>query len=364
MNPFLELDARDVLSVTRALIDCESVSKHEENLCDNLQEWLGSLRPDATLTRLQNNLIVQVNHGTGKKPILLAGHIDTVPPAEFEGASNHKSRIVDDTLYGLGSADMKSGVAVMIALLADIKISSTFVFYECEEIAEEFNGLRYIVNNSPELLEASWAILLEPTDSQLEMGCQGSLTAKARFVGKRAHSARPWMGINAIHKASKVLARAVEESEAQPKVEIEGLTYTPALQVTLIEGGVAANVIPDSSVVTVNHRFAPDTSPEKAQAYVVDQVCAGADEVSITSIAGGAMPAMDHPLVAFARENGRQLVPKIGWTDVARFYWLDIPAVNCGPGDALLCHRADEHIKIEKLNETFEFLHDFIATIE
>ncbi len=363
INPFLGLDPKDVLRVTSSLVDFPSFSRQEKELCDSLQEWIGNYRSDAVFTRISNTLIVQVNKVEDKfseLPILLAGHLDTVPCAQFEGQTNDKARLVGDKLYGLGTADMKSGVAVMLALLADISVPATFVFYEAEEIAEKYNGLRLVAEENPDLIKAKWAILLEPTNGQLEMGCQGALTAHARFFGKKAHSARPWMGDNAIHKCVKVLDRAVQESKAQVEVEVEGLTYTPTVQVTMIEGGVAANVIPDVIDITINHRFAPDVSEADASEFIVD-ICKGADEVEITSISAGAVPAMEHPLVDFAKSKGRTLVPKVAWTDVARFYKLGVLAVNCGPGDPTLCHTPHEHIEVSKLQETYKFLTEFIG---
>lgn len=364
VNPLFDIDTNDILGLTRALVDIESVSKNEENLCNLIQEWVEKIRPDAKVTRARNNLVVQIGDQINDKPIILAGHIDTVPPATTNGVSNQASRIEGDFLVGLGASDMKSGVATMISIIADIQISSTFIFYECEEIAEEFSGLRYLATEHSDLLDGKWAILLEPTNGQLEMGCQGSLNVEATFTGVRAHSARPWMGENAIHKAAKTLENGVRESTNQPEVDLDGLIYTPALQVTAIEGGVAKNIIPDQCIININHRFSPDVSADAAQKYVFETICDGADKLDVKSIAAGAIPAMDHPIVEYATKNGRQLVPKIGWTDVARFYELGIPAVNCGPGDPLMCHRADENVEISKLIDGYEFLRDFIKTLD
>lgn len=364
MNPFLNLDPKNLIEVTKALISVESFSRKEDQLCDYLEEWVRQLRSDASVSRISNNLIVKLNQASDVKPAIFAGHIDTVPDAQFEGETNLIVKEQDGRIFGLGASDMKSGIALMIAILADIQISSTFIFYEAEEIAEEFNGLRKINEIEPEILQGKWAILFEPTNAKLEMGCQGAITVEAKFHGKRAHSARPWMGENAIQKSIKVLQRALKESESQVEVEVEGLTYTPTLQVTKISGGVAGNVIPDVCVVTINRRFAPDCTADQAQDYVVNQVCEDADEVEVSSISAGAYPAMDHELVSFAELKNIELVPKIGWTDVARFYALGIPAVNFGPGDPELCHRADESIEISKLGESYEILSEFLAGLE
>jgi succinyl-diaminopimelate desuccinylase len=361
-NPLLEIDPRDPVATTCALVDFPSVSHEEEALCDALAEWISSFRSDATVTRVANSLVVGI--GAQKNPVVFAGHIDTVPATQYDGELNATARQNGERIFGLGSSDMKSGVAIMIALLADIQIPSTFVFYECEEVEEKYSGLKKIIDEQPELVNnAAWAILLEPTDGQIEMGCQGSITAIARFNGLRAHSARPWLGENAIHKSLAVAERAVDHSQSQHEVEILSLTFTPSLSVTRINGGFSDNVIPDECEIAINHRFTPNVSQEKAQSYVIEEICAGADSVEVTSVSAGAMPAFGHPLVTFAQNNGRELVPKLGWTDVSRFYALGIDAVNCGPGDANLAHKADEHVLVSKINDTYALLKSFIDSL-
>jgi succinyl-diaminopimelate desuccinylase len=359
---FADLDPMDLLAVTRALVDTPSISLQEDELCSALHEWIPTFRADAELTRIKNTLIVKIGHRDGELPIVFAGHIDTVPVAEYNGSTNDVSTIDGDKLYGLGTSDMKSGVAVMIALLTDISQPSTFIFYEAEEIADEYNGLRYLAENHPEHLAGKWAILHEPTNGGLEMGCQGAVTIDATFHGQRAHAARPWMGENAIHKLENTLVRAIKASQSQPQLEVQGLTYTSTLQITKMAGGVADNVIPDRATLTVNHRFIPSVSRDEAESYVID-LCSEADEISIESISSGAMPAFDHPLFEYAKSHNKEIIAKVGWTDVARFYALGVPAVNCGPGDSSLCHRADEYIEITKLQETYEFLKDFLASL-
>lgn len=358
-NPFLALDPSNLLELTSALVDCPSLSREEEVICNHLQEWIEQLRPDARITRVSNTLVVHIGDHS-QSPVVFAGHIDTVVPAEFEDQLNNSARIVGDKLFGLGTADMKSGIAVMIALLSEINIASTFIFYEAEEIADKYNGLRLLAEEHPELIQGKWAILMEPTNGGLEMGCQGAITTIARFNGQQAHSARPWMGINAIHKAVDTIVKAKEASANQEHLEVEDLAYNSTLQVTMIAGGVAPNIIPGSCDVTINHRYIPSTSPEEAEKYV-RELCSDADEIIVTSNAAGAMPAFNHPLVSFAKEKGRVIEPKVAWTDVARFYALNIPAVNCGPGDATMCHRPDEHITISKLDDTHNFLKEFLG---
>lgn len=361
-NPLIELDPNKLSESLAAIVNIPSVSQNEQALCGYLEEWITKFRPDANTIRLNNNLIVDIV-GDGEAPIIFAGHIDTVPAATLEGTPNSVATISGDRLFGLGTSDMKSGVAVMLALLADINKASRFIFYEAEEISDRFNGLRHLAENHSDLLQGSSAILLEPTDGKIELGCQGTITVQAIFHGKRAHSARPWMGENAIHKATKTLEKLTKEAESQPKVEVESLTFSPALQVTVVSGGTSANVIPDNCVLTINHRFAPNITADQATEYL-QKICGDADEFVVTNISEGAMPYASHPLAIYAKGQGIEIVSKLGWTDVARFTALGIPAINCGPGDPTLAHRADEHIEISKLDETYRLLKDFVSSIE
>jgi succinyl-diaminopimelate desuccinylase len=278
--------------------------------------------------------------------VVLAGHIDTVPVAD-----NVPSRLERGVLYGCGSSDMKSGVAVQLrlaALLPEPNRDVTYVFYDCEEVEAERNGLLRIATNTPDLLAGDLAVLMEPTDGLVEGGCQGTLRAEVVATGKRAHSARSWMGVNAIHGAGRILdiLRAYEPAEP----EVDGLTYHEGLNAVFISGGVAGNVIPDECVVTVNFRFAPDRSPEQAADHVRD-VFAGF-EVRVTDVAGGARPGLGEPAAAsFASAIGGTPRAKLGWTDVARFSSLGIAAVNYGPGDPLFAHRADEHVSVAAITD-------------
>lgn len=362
-NPFIGIDPRDLVSLTSALIDVPSVSLDEDLICSLLIEYVEHTRNDAKIIRVNNSFVAQINVTPGAEPVIFAGHLDTVPVAIFEGQENSKARIIGDKLFGVGASDMKSGVAIMLALIAEIDIPSTFVFYEAEEIQADLSGLLKIQKFDPKLLQGQWAILLEPTNAELELGCQGTVSVKAIFNGKRAHSARPWMGENAIHKSAKTLAKAVESSESQPKLEVQGLTYSATLQVTTMSAGIARNVIPDRCEFVINHRYTPDVSAKEAQDYVVNEICSDADEIEIVDNTPGAMPALDHPLVAFAREQNREVLAKVAWTDVARFYEFGVGALNCGPGDATYAHRADEHIEIIKLEETYEFLKSFLSQL-
>jgi succinyl-diaminopimelate desuccinylase len=272
---------------------------------------------------------------------VIAGHLDTVPlndnlPARREGG----------LLHGLGTCDMKGGDAVMLRLAAHVPDPNrdlTFIWYEAEEIEAEFNGLHLLAQSHPELMTADFAILMEPSNAVVEAGCQGTLRVDVRTSGERSHSARSWKGDNAIHKAAGILTR-LQEYEARRPV-IDGLEYHEGLNAVFIRGGVAGNVLPDECVVEVNFRFAPDRSEAEAADFVRD-FFEGYD-VTLTDSAPGALPGLDVPAAkAFVEAVGGEVNPKFGWTDVARFSGLGVPAVNFGPGDPMLAHKQEEHVPV------------------
>ena len=264
-------------------------------------------------------------------------------------------------MYGRGTCDMKGGVAVALKLAHGVTSPNrdvTYVFYDGEEIAAVHNGLRRIAEERPDLVEADFAILMEPSDGVVEAGCQGTLRAEVRTSGVRAHSARSWHGRNAIHAAAPVLARLAEHQARE--VDVDGLTYHEGLNAVAISGGVASNVIPDECTVTVNYRFAPDRDEAQAEAYV-REVFAGFDVV-LTDSAPGARPGLDAPLPsAFAAAVGGEPRAKLGWTDVARFGPLGVPAVNLGPGDPNLAHKPEEHVSCAQIREVEAALVRFLS---
>ncbi|HEU4567757.1 MAG TPA: succinyl-diaminopimelate desuccinylase [Marmoricola sp.] len=333
---------QDVAALTASLVDIESVSRNEARIADQIEE---ALRPLGHLevTRLGNSLVARTRLGRAER-VVIAGHVDTVPVNDNLPARN------DGTLlHGLGSCDMKGGVAVALKLAAgvpDPERDLTFVFYECEEIEASANGLGHLMQARPDLLEADFAILMEPSDGVVEAGCQGTLRVAVTTRGERAHSARAWRGVNAIHRAGDVLARLNAYQPRRPV--IDGLEYHEGLNAVLIEGGVAANVLPDECRVTVNHRFAPDRSEEEALAWV-REFFAG-HEIEVTDSSPGALPGLGLPAAkAFVDAVGGTVNPKFGWTDVARFSALGIPAVNYGPGDPMLAHKQEEHVPLAQL---------------
>lgn len=339
--PTLDLHA-DVVSLTAALIDIPSVSHEERPIADAVEAALRQL-PHLRVVRDHNTVVARTELGRGER-VVLAGHLDTVPPA-----GNLPHRLEGDTLHGLGSVDMKGGVAVALRCAAAILEPArdvTYVFYEAEEVADAFNGLGRLTLQRPDLVHADFAVLLEPSDAGIEAGCQGTLRVRVSTEGKRAHSARSWMGDNAIHKLGEVLRRLNSYTPAQ--VEVDGLVYREGLNAVGISGGVAGNVIPDSAGVLVNYRFAPSKSTEDALSHVAD-VFAGFD-MEVLDLSPGARPGLSHPAAqAFVASVGAQPRPKFGWTDVARFTALGVPAVNFGPGDPSLAHAADEHVPVDQL---------------
>lgn len=337
----LDLTA-DVVALTEALVNIESVSQDEQEIADVVETALRSA-PHLDVTRIGNSLVARTHLGRAER-VVIAGHLDTVPLNDNLPARN------DGTLlHGLGTCDMKGGVAVALRLaldLADPVRDVTYLFYECEEIASIHNGLRLIAEQRPDLLEADFAILMEPSDAGVEAGCQGTLRVEVTTRGERAHSARSWRGVNAIHGAAEVLARLTAYEARKPV--IDGLEYHEGLNAVLISGGVATNVIPDACTVTVNYRFAPDRSETEALAFV--RTFFDGFAVAVTDSAPGALPGLDRPAArAFVDAVGGEVNPKFGWTDVARFTGLGIPAVNYGPGDPVLAHKQEEHVPIEQI---------------
>ena len=344
----------DVVALTEAVVDVESVSRNEQGLADAIE---AALRPldHLEVTRTGNSLVARTNLGRGER-VVIAGHIDTVPLND-----NLPCRNDGTFLHGLGTCDMKGGVAVALKLAAGVPEPNrdvTYVFYDCEEIEAEANGLRRIAAERPDLVEADFAILMEPSDAGIEAGCQGTIRVEVRTRGERAHSARSWKGVNAIHRAGEILRRLDAYDARRPVVD--GLEYHEGLNAVLISGGVATNVIPDEAVVTVNYRFAPDRTEEEALAFVRDFF--DGFEVTVTDSAPGARPGLDVPAAkAFAAAVGGEVRPKFGWTDVARFTVLGVPAVNYGPGDPSFAHKQDEHVPIEQIRRCEQVLRSWLG---
>jgi succinyl-diaminopimelate desuccinylase len=348
----------DAPALTAWLVDFPSVSGDEKPLADAIEQALRAL-PHLSVDRYGNNVVARTRLGRGER-IILAGHIDTVPIAD-----NVPSRLDGDgVLWGCGTTDMKSGVAVQLRIAATVPEPNrdlTFVFYDNEEVAAHLNGLGHVAEAHPDWLEGDFAILLEASDGEIEGGCQGTLRVILRTEGERAHSARSWMGSNAIHAAAPILQRLAAYEPRRPV--IDGLEYHEGLNAVRIEGGVANNVIPDACAVVVNYRYAPDRSAEEALAHVreVFEGC-GVTDFTVDDHSGAALPGLGHPAAAaFMAAVGGSARPKFGWTDVARFGDLGVPAVNYGPGDPLFAHKRDEHVVIERISHCETRLRDWLT---
>ena len=346
--------AADAVALTAALVDVESVSGDEQRLADLVHDALAQL-PHLTVTRTGNNLLARTDLGRERR-VLLAGHLDTVPVAD-----NLPSRREGDLLHGCGTSDMKSGDAVLLHLAATVPDPSydlTFVLYDNEEVEASRNGLNRLVADHRHLLDADLAILMEPTSGKVEAGCQGTLRVDVALAGRRAHSARSWLGDNAIHAAAPVLQRLADHTARE--VDIDGCLYREGLQAVRIDGGHAGNVIPDTCVVTVNFRFAPDRTEEQAVAYV-REVLDGFD-LTVTDSSPGALPGLTQPATRhFVEAVGELPVAKYGWTDVARFSALGIPALNYGPGDPNLAHTREEHVDVRQITRAVEVLRAYLT---
>ncbi|MGW1676571.1 succinyl-diaminopimelate desuccinylase [Saccharopolyspora sp. NPDC002376] len=357
MTASLDLTA-DPVELTAALVDIPSVSGGEKAIADAVEQALRAQAPHLEVVRSGDSVLARTNLGRGSR-VVLAGHLDTVPINDNLPLTRTGSG-ADEVLHGCGTVDMKSGDAVMLHLAATLtepRHDLTFVFYDCEEIEAERNGLNRIERELPDWLAGDLAVVCEPSNAAIEAGCQGTMRVEVRTTGTRAHTARAWMGENAIHAAQPILQRLVEYTPRNPV--IDGLQYREGLQAVRIDGGVAGNVVPDSCVVTVNHRFAPDKSVAEAEAHL-REIFSGFD-VTVTDGAPGALPGLTAPAAAeLVEASSAEPVAKLGWTDVARFAALGLPAVNFGPGSPTLAHTKQEHVATTEIRHCADVLTRFL----
>jgi succinyl-diaminopimelate desuccinylase len=336
----------DVVELTRAICDIESVSGNEKELADAIESALAKYS-HLEVIRDGDAIVARTNFGHATR-VVIAGHIDTVPVAD-----NLPVKLLpmerEQVLWGRGTVDMKAGVAVQLKLAATLDQTNTdvtWVFYDHEEVEASLNGLGRIARNRPDLLDASFAVLCEPSNAQVEGGCNGTIRVEVRARGVKAHSARSWMGKNAVHGAAEILNR-LNAYEPQ-SVEVDGLVYRESMNAVLISGGMATNVIPDECVVTINYRFAPSKTGQEAAAHLCELF--DGFEIGMTDLSEGARPGLDRPeAAAFVAATGSEPKPKYGWTDVARFSALGIPAVNFGPGDPNKAHADDENVPVGQI---------------
>ncbi|CDJ99460.1 putative succinyl-diaminopimelate desuccinylase DapE [Microbacterium sp. C448] len=343
--PQLDLSVSPV-ELTRVLCDIPSVSGDETPLADAIEAAVSTL-PHLEVFRDGDTIVARTMLGRDQR-VVIAGHIDTVP---INDNLPTRDVVVDgeECIWGRGTVDMKAGVAVQLVLAAELvepRVDITWMWYDHEEVDSSLNGLNRLSRVRPDLFQADFAILGEPSGGEVEGGCNGTLRAIVRTHGVRAHSARSWIGENAIHKAAPILER-LARYRAQT-VTVEGLDYREGLNAVSISGGIAGNVIPDLCEVEVNFRFAPNRSELAAEQHVRD-VFEGF-EVEIVDLAPGARPGLDAPLAReFVAAVGAEPRPKYGWTDVARFSALGVPAVNYGPGDPHLAHHDEERVPVSQI---------------
>jgi succinyl-diaminopimelate desuccinylase len=347
--------AGDPVELTATLVDIPSVSGDEAEIALAVETALRSQAPHLEVARSGNAVLARSSLGRPSR-VIMAGHIDTVPVND-----NLPLRRTEGVLHGLGTVDMKSGDAVMLHLAATLpapRHDVTFVFYDCEEVEASRNGLGRIERELPEWLHGDLAIVCEPSNGVVEAGCQGTMRIELRTTGRRAHTARAWMGENAIHALGDALSVL---ADYEPRtVDIDGCQYREGLQAVRVAGGVSGNVVPDEAVLTVNHRFAPDRSPADAEAHL-REVFKGYD-LRVTDSAAGALPGLTAPAAAeLVTAAGGTPVAKLGWTDVARFAALGLPAVNFGPGDPTLCHTQEENVPTADITRCAEVLTAFLG---
>lgn len=348
--------SKNLVELTMDLCNIESVSGSEKQLADAIEKALAL--PHLRVLRDGNAVVASTN--SGKPRVLIAGHIDTVPVANnLPSQLHHFER--EQVIVGRGSVDMKGGVAVMLKLASELvspRYDISWIFYDNEEVDSSKNGLGRLAQNHPELLKGEFAILCEPTSALVEGGCNGTLRAVIRTKGVKAHSARPWMGENAIHKATPILQKL---SAFEPQtIAVDGLEYRESLNAVSIKAGIAGNVIPDICEVEINYRFAPSKNAQAAKAQI-EELFSGF-EVEFVDVAEGARPGLDTELARqFLAATATSARPKYGWTDVARFSALGIPAINFGPGDPSLAHADNENLPVGHLFDVEKGLRSWLS---
>ena len=357
----------DPAELTGRLCAVESVSGNETALADAVVDVLEKISagpgPDLEILRDGDTIVARTNLGLSER-IVVAGHLDTVPVEDnLPPVRTHmtgENYPDDEVIWGRGACDMKAGVAMQLSTAAALTAPSrdvSWVFYDHEEVDASLNGLGRVSRNHPDWLAGDFAILGEPSNASVEGGCNGTIRVDVTTTGVRAHSARAFMGVNAIHSAAEVLTRLAEfETDT---VTVDGLDYRESLSAVNIRGGVAGNVVPDECVVSVNYRFAPSKSAAEAEAFL-RELFTGFDVV-VTDAAEGARPGLDRAIAQdFIDTLGLSPAPKLGWTDVSRFSALGVPAVNFGPGNPLYAHKSDEHVRVTEVEQATATLRSYL----
>lgn len=375
-------DLTDALSLTRQMIDIPSVSGQEGPLADAVEAALRSAGfgsvPALEILRDGDAVCARTRLGLPQR-VVLAGHLDTVPIADnVPGHTEIRDGV--EVVWGRGSVDMLGGCAAALALACEagpliaagahaaLTADVTWIFYDHEEVASHLNGLGRIERNHPHWLAGDLALLGEPTAAHVEGGCNGTLRVIARFPGRAAHSARAWMGVNAIHAMAPVIERIADYGN--PVELVDGLEFRESLSVVRVEGGIANNVIPEAASMTVNYRFAPSKRADDALAWVRSLFEGAGATIEVDDLCEGARPGADSPVaerfltvarrIAAERGTELRLSAKVGWTDVARFTQVGVPAMNFGPGDPLLAHTRDEHAPVSDIVRVHDTLRAFV----
>ena len=345
---------QEIGALTLDLVNIASVSQDEQAIADSIQAALVEVK-HLKVSRISNSIIAQTNFGANQR-VVIAGNLDTVP-----ANNNFPGKKTSTEVIGLGSVDMKSGIAAALKLASAVtnaKYDVTYLFYESEEIETKYNGLELITKQAKDLLNCDFAILMEPTNGIIEVGCQGTLRFQVSARGTRSHSARWWNGENAIHALTPVLEILNSYKSREPI--IDGHKFREGLQAVKINGGVAGNVVPDEVTMTINHRFAPDTTPAEAEENM--KKLFKDFNFQLLDVASGAPTGLNNELIKdFVSKIGTVIAPKFGWTDVARFAAAGIPAINFGPGDPNLAHHPDEAVKIKQIEDVFASLKDWLT---
>ncbi|MDN5657074.1 succinyl-diaminopimelate desuccinylase [Brevibacterium sandarakinum] len=357
----------DPAELTGRLCAIESVSGNETTITDAVAEVLARIGagpgPDLEVLRDGDTIVARTQLGRAER-IVVAGHLDTVPVEDnlppqrrrFEGGDDAGGEVI----WGRGACDMKAGVAMALVTAAALREPNrdvSWVFYDHEEVDASLNGLGRVSRNHPDWLSGDFAILGEPSNASVEGGCNGTIRVNVSTTGVRAHSARAFMGVNAIHAAAQVLSRLAEHETGT--VRVDGLDYRESLSAVSISGGVAGNVVPDACTIAVNYRFAPSRSAAEAEGFL-REFFTGFDVV-VTDAAEGARPGLDRAIAQdFIDTLGLSPAPKLGWTDVSRFSALGVPAVNFGPGNPLYAHKSDEHVAVAEVEQASRTLCEYL----
>ena len=367
LGAYLSSALDDPAELTGRLCAIESVSGNETALADAVVEVLETISagpgPDLEILRDGDTIVARTNLGRAER-IVVAGHLDTVPVEQnlppVRTRMTGQDYPADEVIWGRGACDMKAGVAMQLVTAAALREpvrDVTWIFYDHEEVDASLNGLGRIARNHPDWLAADFAILGEPSNATVEGGCNGTMRVDVTTTGVRAHSARAFMGVNAIHAAAEVLSRLAAHETGS--VTVDGLDYQESLSAVNISGGVAGNVVPDECRVSVNYRFAPNKSAAEAEEFL-REFFTGFDVV-VTDAAEGARPGLDRPIAQeFIDTLGLSPAPKLGWTDVSRFSSLGVPAVNFGPGNPLFAHKSDEHVSVAEVERAARTLRSYL----